>query len=70
LCGRNKAISKIETLDFRTVNFDLKKFLVGIAWIRSVEGKGVQESCLTFKHQAQDWCIPKSKAKMAGDLHV
>jgi len=46
-------------------NTDLfKDVFGGIPKVRELEGKGAQESWLTFKYhffQAQDYCIPKSK---------
>lgn len=54
-------------LDFRRANFDLFKNLPGgIPWVRTVEGKGAQESWLTLNHyflQAQDLCIPKKSSE-------
>ncbi|GAB0203192.1 mitochondrial enolase superfamily member 1 [Grus japonensis] len=59
LHGRNRAISRITTLDFRRANFGLLKDLPGrIAWDRALEDRGVQDSWSIFKHhflQAQDW---------------
>ena len=62
-CGTSKAVSRVDTLDFRRANFDFFKDL-GIPWAKVLEGKGVHESWLALKQhffQAQDWCIPKSK---------
>ncbi|KGL74422.1 hypothetical protein N309_09388, partial [Tinamus guttatus] len=61
----------IATLDFKRANFDLfRELLGGIPWARVLEGKGVQESWLLFKHhflQAQDPCIPiRKKSRKAG----
>ena len=65
LHGRNKAVSRIATLDFKRENFNLfNDLLGGILWIRSLEGKGTHESWLTFKHhffQAQGQCNARSK---------
>jgi len=45
LHGGNRAISRITTLDFRRANFGLFKDLLGrIAWVRALEGRGLQES--------------------------
>jgi len=64
-------ISRIKTLDFRRANNSglYKELLGGILWVRALEGRGVQESCLLFKHHflhAQDWCIPLSKKSRKG----
>ena len=75
LHGGSKVMSRIKTLEFRRVNFDLFKELLGrILWVRALESRGVQESCLLFKHHllhAQDWCacLSKKSRKEAGDLH-
>ena len=75
LCGGSRAISRIKTLDFRRANFGrFKDLLGGIPWVRALESRGVQESCLLFKHHllhAQDWCacLSKKSRKEAGDLH-
>jgi len=65
LCGGSRAITRIKTLDFGRANFGLfKDLLGGIPWVRALEGWGVQESWLLFKHHflhAQDWCISLSK---------
>lgn len=54
LSGRNKAVSRIATLDFKRANFVLQ----------ALEGKGAQKYWLTLKRhflQARDWCIPENK---------
>ena len=65
MCGGSRARSRINTPDFRRVNFGLfKDLLGGIPWARPLEGRGVQESWLLFKHhflRAQDWCLFLSK---------
>jgi len=70
LCGGSRAISRIKTLDFRRANFSLFKELLGrIPWVRTLEGRGVQESWSLFKHHflhAQDQCIPLSKKSSKG----
>jgi len=70
LHGGSRAISRITTLDFRRANFGLfKDLLGGIPWVRVLEGRGVQESCLLFKRHflhAQDRCIPMSKKSSKG----
>jgi len=70
LRGGSRAISRIKTLDFRRANFGLfKELLGGIPWVRALEGRGVQESWLLFKHHflhAQDRCIPLSKKSSKG----
>ncbi|XP_068809550.1 uncharacterized protein [Struthio camelus] len=71
LRGGSRAISRIATLDFRSANFGLFRDLHrGISWGRALEGRGVQESWLIFKHhllQAQDRCIPlRKKSSKAG----
>jgi len=70
LHGGSGAISKIKTLDFRRANFGLfKDLLGGILWVRGLEGRGIQESWLLFKHHflhAQDCCIPLSKKSNTG----
>jgi len=44
LRGGNRAISRIEILDFRRANFGLfKQLLEGIPWARALKGRGVQE---------------------------
>ena len=51
LHGGSRAISRITTLDFRRPNFGLfKQLLGGILWARALEGRGVQECWLLFKH--------------------
>ena len=51
LRGGSRAISRIKTLDLRRANFDLFKELLGaIPWARALEGRGVQECWLLFKH--------------------
>lgn len=50
LCGRNKAVSRTATLDFRRANFYLFKDRLGGILARALEGKGAQESWLTLKH--------------------
>lgn len=41
LCGRSKVLSRIATLDFRRIDFDfLKDLLGGIPWAAVLEGKG------------------------------
>jgi len=61
LCGGSRAKSRIKTLDFRRANFGLlKELLGGIPWVRTLEGRGVQESWSLFKYHilhAQDRCI-------------
>ena len=43
LHGKNKAISRIASLNFRRGDFDLFKDLLGsIAWVRSLEGRGAK----------------------------
>lgn len=43
----------VATLHLREANFDLfKDLLAGIPWARGSEGKGAQESWLTFKHHS------------------
>jgi len=70
LCGGNKAINRITTLDFRRSNFGLfKDRFGGIPLVRALEGRGVQETWLLFKHHflhAQDGCIPISKKYTKG----
>ena len=65
LHGRSKATSRTAALDFRRANFGLfKDLLGGIPWVRALEGRGVQNSWLIFKHhflQAQDRCIPNDE---------
>ncbi|KGL81631.1 hypothetical protein N309_14517, partial [Tinamus guttatus] len=61
----------VATQDFKRTNFDLFRELLGvIPWDRVLEGKGVQESWLLFKHhflQAQDQCIPiREKSSKVG----
>jgi len=70
LRGGSRAVSRIKSLDFRRANFDLfKDLLGGIPWGMALEGRGVQESWLLFKHhflRTQDWCIPLSKKSSKG----
>jgi len=70
LRGGSRAISRMKTLDFRRANFGLfKELLGGIPWVRALEGRGVQESWLRFKHHflhAQYRCIPLSKQSRKG----
>jgi len=70
LRGGSRAISRITALDFRRANFDFfKDLLGGIPWVRALEGRGVQESWILFKHHflhAQDQCIPMSKKSSKG----
>uniref|UniRef100_A0A8B9PGQ4 Reverse transcriptase domain-containing protein n=1 Tax=Apteryx owenii TaxID=8824 RepID=A0A8B9PGQ4_APTOW len=70
LRGGGRALSKIATLDFRRANFGLfRDLLRGIPWVRALEGRGVQESWLIFKHhllQAQERCIPMSRKSSKG----
>jgi len=70
LCGRSKGISRIKTLDFKRDKFGLfKELLGGILWVRALEGRGVQERWLLFKHHflhAQDHYIPMSKKSSKG----
>jgi len=57
-------------LAFRRANFGLFKDLPGrIPRVRALEGRGVQESWLLFKHHflhAQDRCIPLRKKSSKG----
>jgi len=70
LHGGSRVISRIKVLDFRIANFDVfKDLLGGIPWFRALEGRGVQESWLLFKHyflHAQDRCMPLSKKSSKG----
>jgi len=70
LLGGIRAISSTKTLDFKRGNFGLFKVLLeGIPWVRALEGRGVQESWLRFKHHflhAQDPCIPLRKKYRRG----
>lgn len=54
--------SKLATLCFRKADFDLFKDLLDrVLWDSGLEGRGAQESCMTFKGcllQAQKQCIP------------
>jgi len=63
-------MSRIKTLDFRRANFGLfKELLGGIPWVRALEGRGVQECWLLFKHHflhAQERCIPLKKKSRKG----
>jgi len=43
LHGGSRAISRIKTLDLRRVDFGLCKDLLGVLWVRALEGRGVQE---------------------------
>jgi len=70
LHGGSRAISRIKILDFRRANSGLfKELLGGIPWIRALEGRGVQECWLLFKHHflhAQEQCIPLRKKSSKG----
>jgi len=70
LRGGSRAISRIKTLDFRRANFGLfKQLLGGILWVRALEGRGVQECWLLFKHHfphAQERYIPLRKKSRTG----
>jgi len=70
LCGGSRAISRIKTLDFKRANFGLFKELPeGILWVRTLEGKGVQECWSLFKHHflhAQNRCISLRKKSRNG----
>jgi len=70
LHGGSRAISRIKTLDFRTPNFGLFKELLGvIPRARALEGRGVHECWLLFKHHflhAQERCIPLTKKSRKG----
>ena len=70
LYGGSRAISRIKTLDFKRANFSLfKDLLGGIPAVRNLEGRGVQENWLLFKHHflhAQDQCISMSKKSSKG----
>jgi len=47
----SSARSRIKSLDYRRANFGLfKDLLGGIPWVRTLEGRGVQESWSLFKH--------------------
>ena len=65
LYGRNKAKSRISTLDFRRVNFDFFADLLGrIPWNQALEGSEVQNSWLIFKDhflRDQKSCIPAKR---------
>ena len=51
LRGGSRATSKIKTLDLRRANFGLFQCLLrGIPWVRALEGRGIQESWLLYKH--------------------
>jgi len=71
LRGGSRAISRIKILDFRRANFGLfQELLRGIPWVRTLEGRGVQESWSLLKHHflhAQDQCIPLSKKSSKGN---
>jgi len=71
LHGRSRVISRITPLDFRRTKFGLfMDLLGGIPWVRALEGKGVQECWLLFKHHflhAQDRCTPLGKQSNKGD---
>lgn len=60
------------TVDFRRVNFDLLKNLLGgleFPWAGVLEGKGAQVNWSTLKHhffQAQNQCNPNSKKSGKG----
>lgn len=62
---RNKAVSRIATLEFRRAYSDLFKDLPGsIPWVRALKGQGDQESWLVFKNyffQVNYRCIHMSK---------
>jgi len=70
LRGGSRAISRIKALDLRRADFGLfKELLGGILWARALEGMGVQECWLLFKHHflhAQEWCIPLRKKSRKG----
>jgi len=70
LHGGSREISRTITLDFRRANFSLfKDLLGGIPWVRTLEGKGVQESWSLFQQYflcVQDQCIPPSKKSSKG----
>jgi len=70
LHGGSRAISRIKTLNFRRVNFGLfKDLLGGVPLVRTLEGRGVQESWSLSKNHflhAQDQCIPLSKKSRKG----
>jgi len=70
LCGGNRVISGIKTLDFRRASFGLfTELLGGILWIRALEGRGVQECWLLFKNHflhAQELCITLRKKPRKG----
>jgi len=70
LRGESRAIRRIKTLDFRRANFGLfKELLGGVPWVRALEGSGVQECWLLFKHHflhTQNRCIPLSKKSNKG----
>jgi len=71
MCGGSRAISRIKTLDFRRTNFGLFRALLGgIPWVRTLEGRGVQECWSLFIHHfvhAQDQCIPLIKKSSKGE---
>lgn len=60
LQGRNKTTNGIAILDFRRASCEsFKDLLVGISWVRALNGKTTQESWLTFRYQLfpdQDQC--------------
>jgi len=70
LHGGSRAVSRITTLDCRRANFGLfKDLLGGIPQVRTLQGRGVQESWPLFKHHflhAQDQCIPMSRKPSKG----
>jgi len=57
--------NKLMTMEIRGADFDLYKDLFGrIPWVKAVEGRGGQESCLIFKDhllQAQQTSSPMNK---------
>jgi len=65
LHGGSRVISRIKILDLRRTNFALfKELLGGIPWARALEGRGVHECWLLFKHHflhVQERCIPLRK---------
>lgn len=67
---RNKAISRIAKLDFRTVTSS--RTYLNVAHVRALEGKWAQESFLTFKHryfQTGASQRVRNQAKVPGDLY-
>ena len=60
-----EAVSRITTFDLRRANFGLfRDLLLGLPWVRALEGKGVQESWSLFRHHflhARNQCVPMSK---------